>query len=107
MSKITSQDVSNWMRQQLDRAHKTSEYAAVTVFINQYRKYPEGSDPIAKFSIYCGQGNANARELESIEACFSALAEFKPIDIAKAKREQAAKLLAEAEQIESQTIPTP
>ena len=87
------------MQAQLAELHKTHEYAAITVRINQFR---EGAAGIScRFSTYTGKDGPRADDETSIEKCFESMAKQTPKSIAELKRDQAAKLLAEADAIET------
>jgi hypothetical protein len=102
---ITSADVSAWLKEQLSELHDTHEYAAITVGISQYR---EGTNPPwARFSVYTGSGQPASHEKASIEECIADMATQTPKSRADQLREKAAKLMAEAEEIEVQTETKP
>ena len=96
MNQITSEQVAEWMQQQLAKAHELSDYAHVTVEINQYKVTPTA----AKFRIFCGKG-FETRDHQTIEDCFEQLAAITPKSQADQLREQAARLLAAADEIEA------
>lgn len=64
---ITSTEVSNWMREQLAKAHQLNNYASITVRLEGFRD----SNTNVEYSIYLGKG----REWSgwSIEECFARL----------------------------------
>ena len=93
---ITSEDVAEWMKQQLAKAHQLNNYAHLQVEINASTQYP---DAPVKFSIYLTQFYGT-RDRESFEECFEELSEMPRVSIAEQKRKQAAALLAEADKLE-------
>jgi hypothetical protein len=93
---ITSEAVAAWMKQQLAKVHESAEYGHIMIEINQDRKYADQC--CARFAIYDGQ--SHIREQETIEKCFDGLSKSTPQTRAKAKREAAEKLLAEADALE-------
>jgi len=99
MQKITSQDVSAWMVEQLAKVHELQEYGQVNVEINQFRH----NEAVPRFSIFCGRDEPESGSCASIEECFEKLSKITPKTIAANKREQAARLLAEADAIEAKT----
>ena len=100
-TKITSQEVSDWMQEQLAEALKLSKYGDLKIQVNGFR---ESNEP-TRFSIYLGNDDLrDARDMDSFESCFEFL-EGQPIKTkADLKRDQAAKLLAEADAIEAATL---
>jgi hypothetical protein len=103
MNKITSADVSAWLKEQLTALHETHEYASITVEINQYR----GHETAAKWSVYTGSGQPQSDYKPSLEDCIADMATQTPKSIAQQKRERAAALMAEADEIETQNTQTP
>ena len=95
---LTSADIADWMIKQLAKVHEKYAYGQVTVSINQYGF----NAAVPKFAIYCGKDQPESRDCLSIEECFEDLSKQTPLTRAAAKREAAAKLLAEAEAIEAQ-----
>lgn len=98
---ITEQQVSEWMQEQLAKAHEMSEYGHVAVSINQMK----GHAAIPEFSVYLGRDRSSGN-MKSIGECFEAVKAITPESIAKTKREQAEKLIAEAIAIESENPTT-
>jgi hypothetical protein len=94
---ITSKDVSDWMREQLKKTHELNEYGNVEISIRGFRNY----DPTGPcFSIYCNPA-LRIGEQPNIEQCFAALSGKTTKQQADELREQAAKLLTQANEIES------
>ena len=93
---ITSKEVSEWMQQQLAKAHEIHDYANITVGISSYREVVAS----AEFNIYCGQFR-KSKNHNNIEKCFDDLAEIPPQKISDFKRDLAAKLLAEADELDA------
>jgi hypothetical protein len=103
MNKITSADVSAWLKEQLTALHETHEYASILPQINQFR----GHETAAKWSVYTGSGQPQSQWKESLKSCIADMATQTPKSIAQLKRVRAAALMAEADEIEAQTTQTP
>ena len=93
---ITSEQVSEWMQQQLAKAHEIHDYANITVGISSYREQVTS----AEFNIYCGQFHKSENH-SNIEDCFDDLAAIPLRKISDFKRDQAAKLLAQADALDA------
>jgi hypothetical protein len=93
---ITSKNVSEWMQQQLAKAHEAQDYANITVGISSYREQATS----AEFNIYCGQFHKSENH-SNIEDCFDDLAAIPPQKISDFKRDQAVKLLAQADALDA------
>jgi len=98
-TEITSEQVAEWMRQQMERAHDGFKYAQISVEMSAFR---ESKNPLVTFRIYVGEGYKTAIG-SSIMDCYEQLAKQSPKSKAQIKREEAAKLLAEAEKLESES----
>jgi hypothetical protein len=105
MNKITSADVSAWLKEQLTALHEKYEYAAIYCDISQCRD--SVMEKTARFSIYTGTNSPASREKKSLEECISDMATQTPQSLADAKRQAALKLLAEAEELEAKTETQP
>jgi hypothetical protein len=92
---ITSAQVSEWMQQQLAKAHEIHDYANITVGISSYREQVTS----AEFNIYCGQFHKSENH-NNIEKCFDDLAAIPLRKISAFKRDLAAKLLDEADALD-------
>ena len=99
IEQITSEQVVEWMRQQMTRAHDVFEYAQISVEMSAFRTT---ENPAVSFRIYVGDGYTTAVG-SSIAECYELLAKQSPKSKAQIKREEAAKLIAEAEKLENQT----
>jgi hypothetical protein len=95
--KITSSDIAAWMREQLSETHQKHEYASITIEVSAYVKQ---ENPIVRFRLYVGNGYDTSIG-DSIEECYDHLATQKPRTKAQQLRDEAAKLIAQAESIES------
>jgi hypothetical protein len=100
MNKITSTDVSDWLHEQLSKAHQANEYAAITVTLNGYKGYGIREE----YSIYHGPDHQSGN-CKSIEECFAKLADETPQTIADMLLEQAAELTARANKILTKAQP--
>lgn len=102
---ITTEQVSQWMREQLAKAHEFSDYAHITVEINQYKKHADWAN--VRFAVFLGAEHGDGVKDSTIEGCFSQLTELAncntPQYRAEKLRQQASALLAEAEKLETQT----
>jgi len=97
-TKITSEDVSEWLKEQLAEAHKLHDYAHISVDINAKLPFIN-VEP--RFSVYLGQGR-HAREMQSIEECFDYLTKPPTAETIKAKQAHVEILLAEISALETQ-----
>jgi hypothetical protein len=105
MNKITSADVSAWLKEQLTALHETHDYVAITLEINQFR---DGSaDAEQRVSIYTGRDKPGSKDKRSVEECIADMATQTPQSRADKLREQAAELLTKANEIEAQTETKP
>jgi len=96
---MTSEQINEWMRDQLALVHGVSSYGSITVQICGFR---HGTSK-AVFSIYCDPYIASPQR-SSIEECLEIIGDVERYStLANEKRAQAARLIAEAEEIE-QTI---
>ena len=101
---ITSQDVSNWMREQLEKAHEINDYASISVRVSASR---DSYDKTPIFAVYLGKGWCE--EGPSLDGCLARLVVNPPkseleliadeIDSLTAKRDA----LLEAEAVKNQT----
>jgi 16S rRNA C1402 (ribose-2'-O) methylase RsmI len=105
MNKITSADVSAWLKEQLTALHETYDYAHIEASVHQFRTSTSKAEPL--FSIYTGDGTPGSRDKKSLEDCIADMATQTPQSRAELKRQKAAQLLAEAEEIEAQTQTKP
>ena len=96
---ITSEQVAEWMRQQMTRAHDGFKYAQISVEMSAFRGV---ENPAVSFRIFVGQGYTTAVG-SSIAECYELLAKQSPKSKAQIKRDEAARLIAEAEKLENQT----
>jgi len=96
-TEITSEDVAAWMKDQLAKAHEMSNYSSITIGISAFRA---SVAPAVDFRVYLGEEWGSAAVCFNIDACFAQLANQTPKSKADLKREAAAKLLAEAEELE-------
>ena len=99
MTTITTEDVSNWMREQLTKAHQISDYASVTVQINQYKEMADRAK--TRFSVYLGEQYGPAIECYLMEDCFVQAAKKTPQSRAEKLRADAAELLKQAEELDA------
>ena len=101
---ITTEQVSHWMRKQLAKAHEFSDYAHITVEINQEKKHADWANVTC--SIYLGEDWPDTAKAGTIEGCFDLVKNMavrnSPQFRAEKIRAYAAKLLAEAEKLETQ-----
>ena len=95
MKTITTEEVSVWMKEQLAKAHKLSNYAQITVSISQEKDYAILAK--ARYSIYLGEKYGHSVEYRSIEECFAKIAN--PQTRAEKIRADAAKLLKQADEL--------
>jgi hypothetical protein len=96
---MSSEQINQWMRDQLALVHGVSNYGSITVQICGFR---HGTSD-AVFSIYCDPYRASAQH-GTIEECMETIGnKERYATLAEEKRAQAARLIAEAEEIE-QTI---
>ena len=96
---ITSEQVAEWMREQMAIMLDGFKYAQISVEVSALRAT---ENPAVSFRIYVGQGYTTAVG-SSIEECYELLAKQSPKSKAQIKRDEAAKLIAEAEKLENQT----
>ena len=101
MNTITTEDVSNWMREQLTKAHEISDYACVTVHINQYKEMADYAK--TRFSVYLGEQYGPTIECYLMEDCFVQAAKQTPQSRAEKLRGEAAELLKQAEELDAFT----
>lgn len=94
---ITSEDIANWMMEQLANTHQKHEYASISVEVSAFVKQ---KNPSVRFRLYVGDGYDTSNG-NSIEECYDHLANQKPRTKAQQLRDEAAKLIARAELIES------
>jgi hypothetical protein len=99
---ITSEDVSQWLREQLAKVHAIHDYGHIQISLPALRA-TEGKH--ALFSIYCGDG-IQSGEHRTIEACLERIQRRCMPDLAMEKRRFAAALLAEAAAIEEKIVET-
>ena len=102
MTTITTQDVSNWMREQLAKAHELSNYGSITVTVSQFKDSIAGQ-PSVRYRIYLGDEYGDAVESGGIEGCFAVLAKVTPQSRAEKLRADAAELLKQAEELDAFT----
>jgi len=98
---ITSADIAAWLQVQYAEARKlntTDSYANIEV---GYSGFNTVNGP-AEFSVYFSA--AHKAKGASFEECFEKLRRITPQSIAAEKREAAAKLLAEADDIETKSL---
>jgi len=96
---MTSNQINQWMRDQLALVHGVSNYGSITVQICGFR---HGTSD-AVFSIYCDPFRASAQR-STIEECLEEVGDTERYaTLAEEKRAQAARLITEAIEIE-QTI---
>lgn len=98
MSKITSQDVARWVLEQMGKAHQSFPYVDISVSVFGQ----VGCENKVVFSIWHND-TFKSSSRESIEECFDIIQAVTPKTAATEKRERAAKLLAEADQLEATT----
>ena len=99
MNTITTEQVSQWMREQLAKAHELSEYAHIQVHINQTKD----SANLAKvrYSIFLGAEFGHHDDKSTIEECFAELGKETPDLRIEKFRSQAAELNKLAEKLEA------
>jgi len=97
---ITSESVAAWMAEQLAKAHELSDYAHVQV--HAYGMKTALAYPV-NFSAYLDASRSSA-EHPTIEACLAELQTMKPKTQAELKRERAAALLKEADELEAASL---
>ncbi len=102
MTTITSENVSQWLREQLAKVHEVHDYGHIQISLPALRA-TEGKH--ALFSIYCGDG-IQSGEHKTIEACLERIQRNHMPDLAMAKRKFAATLLADAKAIEAKIAKT-
>lgn len=94
---ITSEDIANWMMEQLANTHQKHEYASISVEVSAFVKQ---ENPSVRFRLYVGNGYDTSTG-NSIEECLDHLATQKPRTKAQKMRDDAANLIAQAEAIEA------
>lgn len=94
---LTSEDIAQWMLEQLSAAHQTNDYAQISVEINGH---DDKTDPQTRFSVYMSSYK-HARDMASIDDCFEHIRKLSPLNQAQIKRAQAAALLTQAEELEA------
>lgn len=96
MENITSKDVVEWFTQQMGKAHKIGRYAQITVEANSFILQA----PRVRFTVWLNESQ-QARDMESIEACFAAIDANPTTEKVKELRLKAAALIAAADSIEA------
>ena len=95
-NEITSQDVAEYLQSVANKVNETHGHVQVRGMVCQNQEFPSK----AKFSIYCSR-EVQSADHGTIEECLAEIASITPQTAAAMKREAAAKLLAEADELEA------
>jgi hypothetical protein len=98
MKTITTEDVTNWMREQLNKAHEIGDYAAIRVELTQFKT----GDSKVRYNIYCSESHVS-RDKSTIEECFVELHGQTPQTRAEKLRADASELLKQADGLDAFT----